>query len=117
MAAATQELKNSIQVKLEQSGEYDRCAPPRGNALRDSLQLITCVPCVRRLKEHLRQKLIDSGWRDNLKEYTMGAPPARPDFWGTASQLPNFVVPCRNGVVPSAHSLICMCSRRARPQS
>ena len=29
----------------------------------------------RRLKEHLRQKLIDSGWRDNLKEYTMGARP------------------------------------------
>ena len=28
MAAATQELKNSIQVKLEQSGEYDRCARP-----------------------------------------------------------------------------------------
>ena len=27
----------------------------------------------RRLKEHLRQKLIDSGWRDQLKEYTMGA--------------------------------------------
>jgi hypothetical protein len=26
----------------------------------------------RRLKEHLRQKLIDSGWRDSLKEYTMG---------------------------------------------
>lgn len=26
-----------------------------------------------RLKEHLRQKLIESGWRDNLKEYTMGA--------------------------------------------
>ena len=25
-----------------------------------------------RLKEHLRQKLIDSGWRDQLKEYTMG---------------------------------------------
>ena len=26
---------------------------------------------MRRLKEHLRQKLIESGWRDQLKEYTM----------------------------------------------
>ena len=26
-----------------------------------------------RLKEHLRQKLIDCGWRDRLKEHTMGA--------------------------------------------
>ena len=32
MAAATQELKNSIQVKLEQSGEYDRCAAHRPRA-------------------------------------------------------------------------------------
>ena len=83
--SATQELKNSIQVKLEQSGEYDRCAPPRGNALRDSLQLITCVPCVRRLKEHLRTKLIESGWRDQLKEDTMGAPRRAPIFFGLAS--------------------------------
>lgn len=29
---------------------------------------------LRRLKEHLRQKLIESGWRDDLKKYTMGAP-------------------------------------------
>ena len=27
MAQSTQELKNSIQTKLEQSGEYDRSAP------------------------------------------------------------------------------------------
>lgn len=33
-----------------------------------------------RLKEHLRQKLIDSGWRNNLKEYTMRALPARPSL-------------------------------------
>jgi hypothetical protein len=37
---------------------------------------LTCeitIPCVLRLKEHLRQKLIEHGWRDQLKEYTMGA--------------------------------------------
>ena len=28
-----------------------------------------------RLKEMLKQKLVDSGWREDLKSYTMGAPP------------------------------------------
>ena len=45
------QLKQSIQQKLIESGEYER------------------------LKEILRQKLIDSGWRDELKEHTMSAPP------------------------------------------
>ena len=71
MAAATQELKNSIQVKLEQSGEYDRCASARQHAPTYPAAHPTDLCTVRRLKEHLRQKLIDSGWRDNLKEYTM----------------------------------------------
>ena len=48
------QLKQSIQQKLIESGEYER------------------------LKEILRQKLIDSGWRDELKEHTMSAPPPPP---------------------------------------
>ena len=47
------QLKQSIQQKLIESGEYER------------------------LKEILRQKLIDSGWRDELKEHTMSAPRRR----------------------------------------
>ena len=69
-------MKNSIQMKLEQSGEYDRCAlatarPPR------SCNFSHRRP-THRLKEHLRQKLIDCGWRDNLKEHTMGVQPREP---------------------------------------
>ena len=83
MAAATQELKNSIQVKLEQTGEYDKCVPrgahrERARSPREEARLPLTGGVgghARRLKEHLRQKLIDSGWRDNLKEYTMGARP------------------------------------------
>ena len=76
--SSTTELKNSIQMKLEQTGEYDRCVlrptlpraldagPPVGTSLTRSRAL-------RRLKEHLRARLIDCGWRDKLKEHTMGA--------------------------------------------
>ena len=67
-------LKNSIHMKLTESGEYDRCdAPARCRARRR----MRSVAPVRRMKEQLRQRLIDSGWRDQLKEYTMGAPPPR----------------------------------------
>ena len=52
------QLKQSIQQKLIESGEYER------------------------LKEILRQKLIDSGWRDELKEHTMSAPPPPPRTFG-----------------------------------
>ena len=84
--SATQELKNSIQTKLEQSGEYDRYACTARAFSTDAkhfpwpLPFLTKCVCPPpffsfpvRLKEHLRQKLIESGWRDNLKEYTMGA--------------------------------------------
>jgi len=73
---ATQELKNSIQTKLEQSGEYDR------------------------LKEHLRQKLIDSGWRDNLKEYTMDLIRQKGDTTMTVEQLTQEIIPRGRGTVP-----------------
>lgn len=33
-----------------------------------------------RLKEMLKQKLVDSGWREDLKSYTMGAPPLHCPF-------------------------------------
>ena len=67
-------LKNSIHMKLTESGEYDRCdAPARCRARRR----MRSVAPVRRMKEQSRQRLIDSGWRDQLKEYTMGAPPPR----------------------------------------
>ena len=63
----------------------------------------------RRLKEHLRQKLIDSGWRDNLKEYTMGARP----FFSRA--VAAFQKSARLGITthqrPSPHRV-----RRAHPQ-
>jgi hypothetical protein len=80
--SATQELKNSIQTKLEQSGEYDRYARALASLAHAAPLLLdpvhdaslTHVFFLVRLKEHLRQKLIESGWRDNLKEYTMGAP-------------------------------------------
>ena len=78
--SATQELKNTIQTKLENSGEYDRCvahSPGLVRKQRKSRKFIFFPVCrpnpACRLKEHLRQKLIESGWRDNLKEYTMGA--------------------------------------------
>ena len=46
----------------------------------------------RSLKEHLRQKLIDSGWRDNLKEYTMGAF-ARPPIFLRRSHHTSLTLP------------------------
>jgi len=76
MASATQELKNSIQTKLEQSGEYDR------------------------LKEHLRQKLIDSGWRDELKQYTMELIRSKGDQTMTVEQLTAEIIPRGRGTVP-----------------
>jgi len=76
MASATQELKNSIQTKLEQSGEYDR------------------------LKEHLRQKLIDSGWRDSLKEYTMELIRSKGETTMTVEQLTAEIIPHGRGSVP-----------------
>jgi enhancer of yellow 2 transcription factor len=57
------QLKQSIQQKLIESGEYER------------------------LKEILRQKLIDSGWRDELKEHTMSAPPPPPQNFAAAAQF------------------------------
>ena len=57
------QLKQSIQQKLIESGEYER------------------------LKEILRQKLIDSGWRDELKEHTMSAPPPPPRTFAAAAQF------------------------------
>ena len=42
---ATQELKNSIQTKLEQSGEYDRSAPPAtAGRQRLSIPAHACAP-------------------------------------------------------------------------
>ena len=81
MSSATQELKNSIQTKLEQSGEYDRCVQfcrtkatpcPAHNLrlLRGTFSAATCAGS----RSIWRQKLIESGWRDDLKKYTMGAP-------------------------------------------
>lgn len=75
-AAATQELKNSIQTKLESTGEYDR------------------------LKEHLRQKLIESGWRDQLKEYTMTLIRNKEDQQMTVEQLTAEIIPRGRGTVP-----------------
>ena len=39
------------------------------------------------MKEQLRQRLIDSGWRDQLKEYTMGAPQPREATLARAAHL------------------------------
>jgi enhancer of yellow 2 transcription factor len=69
-------LKNSIQTKLESSGEYDR------------------------LKETLRQKLIDSGWRDNLKEYTMDLIRSKGDTQMTVEQLTTEIIPRGRATVP-----------------
>jgi len=74
--ASTTELKNSIQMKLEQTGEYDR------------------------LKEHLRQKLIDCGWRDQLKEHTMELIRSKGDTTMTVEQLTQEIIPRGRGTVP-----------------
>eukprot|EP00324_Dicrateria_rotunda_P010578 CAMPEP_0206173488 /NCGR_PEP_ID=MMETSP1474-20131121/49061_1 /ASSEMBLY_ACC=CAM_ASM_001110 /TAXON_ID=97495 /ORGANISM="Imantonia sp., Strain RCC918" /LENGTH=95 /DNA_ID=CAMNT_0053582379 /DNA_START=60 /DNA_END=347 /DNA_ORIENTATION=- len=69
MAADDKALKNSIQMKLEQSGEYER------------------------LKTELRQKLIDSGWRDELKEYTMELIRSKGDTQMTVEALTQEITP------------------------
>ena len=70
MATEDAQLRSTIQTKLEQSGEYDRCAR-RAHCRRRGAP--PNLPCRCRLKAELRQKLIDSGWRDQLKSFTMGA--------------------------------------------
>ena len=70
------QLKQSIQQKLIESGEYER------------------------LKEILRQKLIDSGWRDELKEHTMSAPPPLPRTFAAAAQV--FAAATAHARVPAA---------------
>jgi hypothetical protein len=70
------QLKQSIQQKLIESGEYER------------------------LKEILRQKLIDSGWRDELKEHTMSAPPPLPRNTTAAAQY--FAAATAHARAPSA---------------
>ena len=102
-------LKNSIHMKLTESGEYDRCdAPARCRARR---RMRSAAP-VCRMKEQLRQRLIDSGWRDQLKEYTMGAPPPR------VSTLPHCppLTPSLPPPPPSNARARDACARRPHPQ-
>ncbi len=102
-------LKNSIHMKLTESGEYDRCdAPARCRARR---HMRSAVP-VCRMKEQLRQRLIDSGWRDQLKEYTMGAPPPRVS---TLPHRPPFT-PSLLPPPPSNARDHDACARRPHPQ-
>ena len=67
--ARDQQLRSSIHTKLIESGEYDR------------------------LKEMLKQKLVDSGWREDLKQYTMnlirtkGDEPLVPDACRSATGM------------------------------
>jgi len=70
------QLRSTIQTKLEQSGEYDR------------------------LKAELRQKLIDSGWRDNLKEFTMDLIRQKGDAQMTVEQLTQEITPRGRSTVP-----------------
>ncbi|KAL1527754.1 hypothetical protein AB1Y20_009139 [Prymnesium parvum] len=69
-------LRNTIQTKLEQSGEYER------------------------LKADLRQKLIDSGWRDDLKEFTMDLIRQKGDLQLTVEQLTEEITPRGRSTVP-----------------
>jgi len=69
-------LKDSIQTKLVESGEYDR------------------------LKELLRQRLIDSGWREKLKEYTMELIRNKGDAQLTVEQLTLEITPRGRATVP-----------------
>ena len=80
--ARDHQLRSSIHTKLIESGEYERCAQPPDQATVCPLcceRRVRFLPeralrCWHRLKEMLKQKLVDSGWREDLKQYTMGAP-------------------------------------------
>ena len=90
-APTDKKLKDAIQMKLVETGEYDRYDRAPRRMLRRVRPSATAGPTHapptqsvrlrrrRRLKELLRQRLIESQWRDQLKQYTMGssAPPRR----------------------------------------
>merc|ERR1712210_335964 len=70
------QLKDSIQLKLVETGEYDR------------------------LKEALRQRLIDSGWRDQLKTYAMDVIKNKGDAQLSTEQLTQEIMPHGRDTVP-----------------
>uniref|UniRef100_A0A7S3C1R6 Transcription and mRNA export factor ENY2 n=1 Tax=Haptolina ericina TaxID=156174 RepID=A0A7S3C1R6_9EUKA len=72
------QLRNTIQSKLEESGEYDR------------------------LKGELRKKLVDSGWRDELKQFTMDLIRQKGDAGTqmTVEQLTQEITPRGRATVP-----------------
>mmetsp|Transcript_26450 Transcript_26450/g.57972 ORF Transcript_26450/g.57972 Transcript_26450/m.57972 type:complete len:99 (-) Transcript_26450:474-770(-) len=69
-------LKETIQMKLHETGEYDR------------------------LKETLRQKLIDSGWRDQLKNHAMEVIKNKGEAQLTTEQLTQEIMPKGRESVP-----------------
>lgn len=65
------QIRETIMQKLIETGEKDRFilqnSPPTVSL--SGSEPITCIiPFVRRLKEFLRERLVASGWRDELKE-------------------------------------------------
>ena len=76
MDAANAKLKDSIQLKLVESGEYDR------------------------LKERLRNRLVDSGWRDELKQHTVDLIRKKGDQHLTIEKLTNEITPHARATVP-----------------
>lgn len=55
-------MRTQINQKLEESGEKERCGQIT----------INCMTTQFRLKELLRMRLRETGWRDKLKEYSKG---------------------------------------------
>lgn len=78
---AEAELRSSINQKLTETGEKERyfasCMSQGARRNRDGRWVARSLMApinTNRLKELLREKLLESGWREELKKHCSGAP-------------------------------------------
>lgn len=68
------QMKAAINAKLVETGERERCVIDYIHTRINSIRIIYCffLNMIYRLKELLQQKLIECGWRDQVKAYCKG---------------------------------------------